>query len=86
MALKLPMCDRRITVEYFPNYIELMACISTVEMVAKPKHPVNICDDSANKADKAETKLIQEVFKMFFLEKTLYSDWGLFITLCVNGL
>lgn len=45
--------------EYFPNYIELMAHLSTVEMVAKPKHPVSICDDSANKADKTETKLIQ---------------------------
>lgn len=59
MALKLLLCGRRMTVEYFPNYIELMAHLSTVEMVAKPKHPVSICDDSANKADKTETKLIQ---------------------------
>lgn len=63
-----------------------MAHFSTVKMVAKPKHPVNTCGDSANKADKGETKLIQGLFKMFFLETSLYSDWGFFITLYVNGL
>lgn len=86
MALKLLMCDRRMAVEYFPNYTESVVCFSRVGMVAKPKHPINICDESANKADKAETQLFQEVCKMFFLEKSLYSDWGFLITLCVNGL
>lgn len=71
------MFDRIMTVDYFPNYIELMARFSTAEMVAKPKHPVNICDDSANRTNKAETKLIHKVFKMFFLEKSLHSlcEW-----------
>lgn len=86
MALELLICERRTAVEYFPNYIGLMDHLSTAERIAKPKHPINICADSANTADKAKTKLIQEVFKMFFSGKCLYSDWGFIITLYVNGL
>lgn len=52
-----------------------MAHFSMLEMIAKPKHPINIWDDLANKADKAETSLIQKVFNMFFSEKkSLYSE------------
>lgn len=72
--------------EYLPNYIGLMALFGMVEMVAKPKQPVNISDVSANKDDKIETKIIQEIFKMMFWEKSLYSDWGFFISLYLNGL
>lgn len=49
-----------------------MAHFSMLEMTAKPKHPINIWDDLANKADKAETSLIQKVFNMFFSEKNPY--------------
>lgn len=85
MALKLLIRVRRISVEYFPNYLELVACLSTVNRTAKPKHPINIWADSANTVDKAEIKLI-EVYKMFFLEESLHSDQGFLITLYVNEL
>ncbi|KAJ7414804.1 hypothetical protein WISP_81514 [Willisornis vidua] len=61
VTLRLLMCDRRMAVEYSPNSIELMAHFSQLEMLAKPKHPVNICDDSPNKLDKAEKRLIEKV-------------------------
>lgn len=67
--------------------MELMAHFSMLEMAAKPKHPINVCDDSAKEADKAETNLIQKVFIMLFsVKKSLYSKQGLLITLYVNGL
>lgn len=68
------MCDRRMAAEYFANYIEFMAHFSMLEMVAKPKHPINICDYLANKADKAERRLIQKVFSKFCQKKFLYSE------------
>lgn len=49
--------------------MELMAHFSMLEMAAKPKHPINICDDSANEVDKAETNLIQKVFIILFSVK-----------------
>lgn len=64
-----------------------MAHFSMLEMAAKPKHPINICDDSAEEADTAETNLIQKVFIMLFsVKKSLYSKQGLLITFYVNGL
>lgn len=71
MTLKLLMCDKRIAVGYLTNSTEFMAHFSMLEMVAKPKHPINICDDLVNKAEKAETSLIPKEFNMFFSEKKI---------------
>lgn len=70
--------------EYLPNYIGLMALFGMGEMVAKPKQPVNISDVSANKPDKIETKIIQEIFKMMFWEKSLYSGDFLLVSIWMD--